>query len=229
MAKQVKNKKAANPFGKVISFDESRPYSILGPQLNKTQKELAINLYLPFADKVFIKRKGGKVTEANKIYPAGIFSVTFPDTEEIFPYKIVIESEGIKSEFDDPYYYRTEINDIDVYLLGEGNHFKSYEKLGAHKTSIKGVKGVMFRLWAPNAKAVSITGEFNDWKEGLLPMENCRNTGYWTLFLPGMPDGDLYKYAIQNKSSFQKFYSSLTRMHLAEKLRPGNASKVAEL
>jgi len=228
MAKQAKNKKITGPFEKIISFDESRPYSILGPQINKTKKELSINCYLPFADKVFIKRKGGKLTEAVKAHPKGIFSAAFPDTSEIFPYKIVIEINGEKSEFEDPYYYRTEIHETDIYLLGEGNHFKSYEKLGAHKTSIKGVKGVMFRLWAPNAKAVSLTGEFNDWKEGLLPMENCRGTGYWTLFLPGMKEGDLYKYAVKTKSPVKVLFKSDPYAFSGE-LRPGNASKVAEI
>ncbi len=229
MAKQsaVKaNKKIGNPFQRIISFDEDKPYSVLGPQLDEDNKELSINCYLPFAEKVWIKRKGKKLTEAEKINPSGIFSAKFENTTEIFPYKIVIESNGNKSEFEDPYYYRTEITDMDVYLLGEGNHFKSWEKLGAHKTSIKGVRGVIFRIWVPDVKAVSITGEFNDWTEGLLPMENCRDTGYWTLFLPGVKEGDLYKYAIKTKSPAKVIYKSDPYAFSAE-LRPGNASKVA--
>jgi len=226
MAKQSSNKKPANPFQRIISFEEDKPYSILGPQINKEKKELTINCYLPFADKVWIKKRIGKAVEAEKTNEAGIFTAKFPNTTEIFPYKIQIESNGNKSEFDDPYLYRTEITDMDVYLLGEGNHFKSWEKLGAHKTSIKGVKGVVFRVWAPDVKAVSITGEFTDWKEGLLPMENCRDTGYWTLFLPGLKEGDLYKYAIKPKTSNKTLFKSDPYAFSAE-MRPGNASKVA--
>lgn len=226
MATQKVNKKPVTPFQKIISFEEDRPYSILGPHLNRERKELTINLYLPFAEKVWIKQKRGKLTEAEKVHDKGFFTANFTHCDEIFPYRVIIESNGSNSEFEDPYYYKTEITEMDVYLLGEGNHFKSYEKLGAHKTSIKGVKGVVFRVWVPDVKAVSITGEFNDWKEGLLPMENCRGTGYWTLFLPGMKEGDLYKYAIKPKSSSKVLFKCDPYAFSAE-LRPGNASKVA--
>lgn len=228
MAKQKINKKPAAPFQKIISFEEERPYSILGPHLNRERKELTINLYLPFAEKVWIKQKRGKLTEAEKVHDKGFFTTNFTHCDEIFPYRVIIESNGNKTEFEDPYYFRTEITEMDVYLLGEGNHFKSYEKLGAHKTSIKGVKGVVFRVWVPDVKAVCITGEFNDWKDGLLPMENCRGTGYWTLFLPGMKEGDLYKYAIKTKASSKVIYKSDPYAFSAE-LRPGNASKVAAI
>ena len=103
MAKQKANKKSLSPFQKIISFEEAHPYSLLGPQIDKDKKELTINCYLPFADKVWIKKRIGKAVEAEKVNEAGIFSAKFPNTTEIFPYKIQIESNGNKSEFDDPY------------------------------------------------------------------------------------------------------------------------------
>lgn len=88
------------------------------------------------------------------------------------------------------------ITDFDLYLLGEGNHFEIYEKLGAKVTTIDGKKGVRFAVWAPNAKKVSLVGDFNKWDEKSHPMHNIKKSGVWAIFVPELSDGEIYKYAI---------------------------------
>ena len=88
------------------------------------------------------------------------------------------------------------ITDFDRYLLGEGTHLKSYEKLGAHTGEKSGVEGVYFAVWAPNAKAVSVVGDFNGWVANVNPIAKLPESEFWAGFIPGVKEGDVYKYAI---------------------------------
>ena len=90
------------------------------------------------------------------------------------------------------------ITDFDLYLLGEGNHFKSYEKFGARVLDADGLQGVYFALWAPHAQVVSIVGNFNAWQTNAHPMRRIDASGVWDLFIPGLKEGAIYKYAILN-------------------------------
>ncbi|NBC83746.1 MAG: 1,4-alpha-glucan branching protein GlgB [Bacteroidetes bacterium] len=98
---------------------------------------------------------------------------------------------------DNVLYDHSLISDYDIYLFKEGKHFTLYEKMGAHVTKHKGSKGVFFAVWAPNAREVSVIGDFNNWKPGEYPLQ-VRNdeTGIWQGFIPGLKKGDLYKYHI---------------------------------
>ena len=119
------------------------------------------------------------------------------------------------------------LTDLDIHLLGEGKHFKSYEKLGAHLKTVKKKKGVLFTVWAPNAKSVSVTGEFNNWKAGEDKMSRINHSGYWSLFIPGLKEGELYKYAVKYKKEEAIFKSD--PFAFKTELRPGNASIVDSL
>jgi 1,4-alpha-glucan branching enzyme len=121
-----------------------------------------------------------------------------------------------------------DISDFDLYLLGEGNHFESYEKFGAKLLEIDGIKGVQFAVWAPNAKEVSVIGDFNDWNPESDIMENVRNSGVWALFIPGLKQGDLYKYAI--KSHHEDWISQKTDPYaFCTELRPKTAAVVYDI
>ncbi|MGN0931033.1 MAG: 1,4-alpha-glucan branching protein GlgB [Thermoguttaceae bacterium] len=93
--------------------------------------------------------------------------------------------------------FSTIFSDYDFYLLGEGKLLKSYEKLGAHRREIDGVKGVNFAVWAPNATAVSVVGSFNDWSREANSMHKHYPSGLWETFIPGIEVGALYKYSIE--------------------------------
>lgn len=88
------------------------------------------------------------------------------------------------------------ITDFDIYLFGEGNHLKIYEKLGAHLIKFDGTEGVHFAVWAPNAKYVSVVGDFNEWNPSKNPMKLLGSSGIWATFIEGLKEGMLYKYYI---------------------------------
>ena len=88
--------------------------------------------------------------------------------------------------------------DYDIYLFAEGTHYHSYEKLGAHFAQQNGQHGVHFSVWAPNAKRVSVVGDFNNWDELASSMLAVGDTGLWECFIPGAVAGQAYKYSIHS-------------------------------
>jgi 1,4-alpha-glucan branching enzyme len=90
------------------------------------------------------------------------------------------------------------ITDFDLHLFGEGTNYKIYEKMGAHKATVNGKEGTHFAVWAPNAKAVSVIGDFNKWDPSANKMSVMSGSGVWTLFIPGLLEGTLYKYHISS-------------------------------
>jgi len=91
------------------------------------------------------------------------------------------------------------VTEFDLHLFGEGSHQRLYEKLGAHPASEGGVSGAHFAVWAPNAKAVHLVGDFNFWDGRRHPMRHLGDSGVWALFVPGLGVGGVYKYEIQPK------------------------------
>nr|WP_242622622.1 1,4-alpha-glucan branching protein GlgB [Lachnoclostridium sp. Marseille-P6806] len=117
---------------------------------------------------------------------------------------------------------------MDCYLFGQGTHYDIYKKLGAHPSEENGEKGFFFAVWAPNARAVYVTGTFNGWSEDQHPMNRDTNgAGIWTLFVPGLGEGELYKYLIWGPDG-QKLYKADPFAASAER-RPGTASRTADI
>src|SRR5690349_16203768 len=88
------------------------------------------------------------------------------------------------------------LTDFDVYLWSEGSHYRAYEKLGAHVMERDGVAGTQFAVWAPNARWVSVIGDFNGWQAGGNAMHPVGSSGIWACFVPGIGPGTRYKYTI---------------------------------
>src|SRR5712664_3988332 len=95
------------------------------------------------------------------------------------------------------------LGELDLHLFGEGKHERIYEKLGAHVLTHEGTGGVAFAVWAPNAKSVSVVGNFNEWNGTKHPMRQLGSSGVWEIFIPRLREGELYKYEI--KSGRRKF------------------------
>ncbi len=91
------------------------------------------------------------------------------------------------------------LTEDDLYLFNEGSHFRLYEKLGAHPAAHEGREGVHFAVWAPNAEYVGVMGSFNDWDTERHPLRPRGNSGIWEGFIPGLPQGALYKYHIRSR------------------------------
>ncbi|KXB07172.1 glycogen branching protein [candidate division MSBL1 archaeon SCGC-AAA382A20] len=93
------------------------------------------------------------------------------------------------------------LNEHDIYLFKQGNHFRLYEKLGAHVSNIEGGEGTYFGVWAPNASEVSVIGDFNDWKPKYHPLKLRKDSsGIWEGFIQGLEEGELYKYHIVSQN-----------------------------
>jgi len=105
---------------------------------------------------------------------------------------------------DDPYRYLPMIGDLDLHLIGEGRHEQLWQAVGAHfieqKDSLGDTSGVSFKVWAPNAQAVRVVGDFNSWDGTCYPMRSMGGTGIWELFIPGVKPGAMYKFQILTKA-----------------------------
>ena len=119
------------------------------------------------------------------------------------------------------------ITEFDQYLFGQGTHYDLYNKLGAHPMTVDEEEGVYFAVWAPNAAAVSIVGDFNEWDENATPMERLEPLGIYEIFLPEMKIGDIYKYCVTAQDG-KKTLKADPYGFQAE-LRPNNASVVADI
>ncbi|MBI5050804.1 MAG: 1,4-alpha-glucan branching protein GlgB [Nitrospirae bacterium] len=188
------------------------PFQILGPHPVKvgSKKTITVRAFLPEAKEAFVmplpsttKVLGLRSPEPfpmRLIHPNGFFEAVFEGVSEIFPYKLKIKNqEGRTKTFYDPYSFPPVLCDFDLHLFGEGTHYKSYEKLGAHIKEINGVKGVHFSVWAPNAQRISIIGDFNLWDRRRHPMRIRGASGIWELFIPGAIEGEIYKFSLKSK------------------------------
>lgn len=119
------------------------------------------------------------------------------------------------------------ITEFDQYLFGQGTHYNLYNKLGAHPMTVDEEEGVYFAVWAPNAAAVSIVGDFNEWDENATPMERLEPLGIYQIFLTGIKVGDIYKYCVTAQDG-KKTLKADPYGFQAE-LRPNNASVVADI
>jgi len=119
------------------------------------------------------------------------------------------------------------ISEADEYLFGQGTHYDIYKKLGAHPSEEHGKKGMFFAVWAPHAASVHVIGSFNNWDEEMYPMTRSKSCGIYTIFIPGVGTGELYKYLIHTPDG-RKLYKADPFANYAE-LRPGNASRTTDL
>jgi 1,4-alpha-glucan branching enzyme len=119
------------------------------------------------------------------------------------------------------------LSEFDRYLLAEGTFHHAYEKLGAHFSQRDGQRGVQFAVWAPNAKSVSVIGEFNGWNDSAHPMEPSP-AGIWTAFVPHLRPGDIYKYHIESNYHGYKV-DKADPYGFASEIRPHTASRVWDL
>ena len=119
------------------------------------------------------------------------------------------------------------LTDFDLHLIGEGTHYKNYEKLGAHVREVKGVNGVHFAVWAPNAEGVCVIGDFNGWDGISHRMRMLGSSGIWEIFIPGLFEGEIYKFNIQSKSG--EILEKADPYAFRSEIRPKSASIVHDI
>jgi 1,4-alpha-glucan branching enzyme len=137
-----------------------------------------------------------------RIHPAGFYEAVCPwevDEQQRRYLLRAANRNGDMKTIDDPYAFPSLFSGYDLYLIGDGKHYRIYDKLGAHLRTVDGVGGVNFAVWAPNAVSVSVVGDFNRWNERAHFLRQHRSNGVWELFVPGLGDGQLYKYRIKTR------------------------------
>jgi 1,4-alpha-glucan branching enzyme len=158
----------------------------------------------------------------------GLFSVFLPSVSPPRDYRLRFRfPDGNTWERRDPYRFLPTVGEVDLYLFGEGNHRDLWKVLGAHPRRVDGIDGVSFAVWAPNARRVSIVGDFCGWDGRLFPMRALGASGVYELFVPDLPTGSLYKYEILTHEGMLRPKSD--PMSLAMERPPGTASRVARL
>jgi 1,4-alpha-glucan branching enzyme len=189
----------------LVTGEHGDPFAALGPHVVPTPEgaALVVRALILGAESVTVKPVGGapapRVME--RLHPDGLFEAVFPGQREGFPYRLEVrDGQGQTTELDDAYRFPSTLGALDLVLLGEGTHYRAYEKLGAHLATIDGVAGVVFAVWAPEARRVSVVGDFNAWDGRRHPMRLHPGNGLWELFVPGVGEGARYKFEILSRS-----------------------------
>jgi 1,4-alpha-glucan branching enzyme len=189
----------------VVHGYHHNPFEVLGPHEIEAggRKALAIRAYLPESQQVWlVDQQHGISQPMRRIHPAGLFeAICSPEvynrqTGRTYQFCSVNQA-GEQTTMHDPYSFPNLLTDYDLHLLGEGRHWDSYRRLGAHVREIHGIKGVNFAVWAPNAESVSVIGDFNGWDRRKHAMRKHIPGGIWELFVPDMQLGTLYKFSVK--------------------------------
>ncbi len=226
----------------LINGEHKNPHEILGMHVEKQKGKkgniVVVRAFLPGGQSITLLEQKNKKKryEMKKIHVDGLFEVLLEDKDAWFPYLLEYTNhEGVSWESYDPYAFLPTISEYDRYLFGNGTHYELYEKMGARlikhqldvsqeATGKNAVSGVAFTVWAPNARTVSIIGSFNQWHTERHPMRLLGESGIWELFIPGLVEGDQYKFhitkadgnAVDKADPFAKF----------SEIRPFNASVI---
>ena len=218
--------------GALISAEHGDPFSLLGLHHDE-QGRLWARALLPGANKVAIvdssHEPGRLVRWLNRIHPDGLFDALLPIRKHRFAYRLRVHwDNGVIDEIDDPYRFGLLLGDTDLWLFAEGKHLRPFEALGAHPTTVEGVAGTRFAVWAPNARRLSVIGDFNRWDGRRHPMRLRRQAGIWELFVPRIGAGERYKYELIGADGHLLPHRADPYAFAAE-LRPATASVVSEL
>ncbi|MDA8160692.1 MAG: 1,4-alpha-glucan branching protein GlgB [Desulfobacteraceae bacterium] len=213
---------------RVIASDQHDPFQVLGFHLIDRHKPSAvIRTFQPLAESVRLVLGPQKI-DMYKMRPEGLFEIVISSFQEPVDYHFEVTLyNGVARIVHDPYRALPQLTDFDCHLFNSGTHYRLDERLGAHPLVIDGQAGVIFRVWAPSARRVSVIGDFNYWDGRAHQMRAIGSSGIWELFIPGLGEGDLYKFEIraQNMDILEK----IDPLQFSAELRPKSASIVAGL
>jgi 1,4-alpha-glucan branching enzyme len=203
------------------------PAAVLGPHPYEEGKTV-VRALLPGATMVRLVRDDDTLVELDQVRPEGFFQAVV-NGRPVGRYLLDVSyPDGTTRRIEDPYRFPSLLGELDRYLFNEGNHRHAYRFLGAHPRVVEGVSGTHFVVWAPNARRVSVVGDFNGWNAIVNPMQHVGNSGLWELFIPGVGVGERYKYSILPSNSPWSLEKSDPYAFHAE-VRPKTASIVFDL
>ena len=162
------------------------PFAVLGPH------DGTVRAFLPGAETAALVTPSGEAP-MTRVHPGGVFEAPHEGRDG---YRLRWSGFGETHETEDPYRFGPLLGELDVYLLAEGRHRRSYEVMGGRPCTHEGAQGARFAVWAPGAHRVSVVGDFNGWDGRRHPMRLRRECGVWELFVPDLGAGATYKYEI---------------------------------
>jgi len=183
----------------IVGGQHGDSFAVLGPHRVKARgrSAIAVRAFLPGATVAQVVPHGEAPREMEQVHPDGFFEALFPKVQQPFPYRLrVVDADGQIAEIQDPYRFPPVLSDYDLHLLGEGTHYGAHERLGSHQREVDDVAGVAFAVWAPNARRVSVVGDFDQWDGRKHPMRLHPGHGIWEIFIPGIGPGARYKFEI---------------------------------
>ncbi len=221
---------ATDQIDRIVSNQHQDPFAVLGH--HRIERNGApvwvIRAYQPDAEAVtVVDADNHREYPMAAVHHPHFFECVVEDAPHLFSYKLKIRDHSGDRLISDPYFFKSPLlTDFDCHLFGEGTHYQIYEKLGAHPTTLEGVAGVNFAVWAPNARNVSVLGDFNTW-DGRKHQMRRGPSGIWELFIPDVPLGAAYKYEV--KSPQGHIYEKSDPYGFQQEIRPKTASIVADL
>jgi 1,4-alpha-glucan branching enzyme len=214
---------------RITSNQHHDPFEILGPhQIDLNGKPTwVVRAYLPHADAVTVVCPAQRTSyPMQALHDPHFFECTI-DTPELLTYQLQIQEGEHERVIYDPYAFSSpHLTEYDRHLFSEGNHHRIYEKLGAHLSCVDGITGVYFAVWAPNARNVSVIGDFNYW-DGRKHQMRKRDPGIWELFIPELSVGEAYKFEVKNAEGHP--YEKSDPYGFQQEVRPKTASIVTDL
>ncbi|MFC4167457.1 1,4-alpha-glucan branching protein GlgB [Teichococcus aestuarii] len=166
------------------------PFAALGP--HDTPAGRVVRTMLPGATAVSAVAEDGTLHPLTPLHATGLFEGPVPAGN----YRLHIDWGGVVQEAEDIYAFGPLLGELDIHLLKEGTHQDIARCLGAHPMEVEGVPGVRFAVWAPNAKRVSVVGDFNSWDGRRNPMRLRQECGVWEIFIPRLGVGAVYKFEL---------------------------------
>ncbi len=176
---------AAAEVERLIALRHPDPHSILGA--HPGPEGVTIRAFRPGAKHVtVITGEEAHPWRMARSDPRGLFEVLINDRDEVFPYQLRVHySDSDVVTIVDPYAFLPTIGSLDLHLWNEGRHEQIYQQLGAHPRTINATKGFAFAVWAPNARGLSVVGDFNDWDGRIHMMRMLGASGIWEALYPG--------------------------------------------
>ncbi len=203
-------------------FPQFDPHRILGLH-SKGRGQKVIRLFRPGAEEVHIELSG-EIRELECTDIRGLFELAVPKDTVLSDYRIYHQN-GLLAH--DPYAFLPTFSDFDAYLFGQGVNYELFNVFGARLCEQQDVQGVKFALWAPNAQSVSLVGDFNHWNGKMNPMRSLGGVGVWELFVPGLKEGDQYKFELRGHDGRLRIKAD--PFAYASQMRPNTASVVCDV
>jgi 1,4-alpha-glucan branching enzyme len=208
----------------IVSGRHGDPFAVLG--LHQTGGDWVARAFVPGATGLQVQNpEGESLAHLELRHDAGFFEGLVL-VKERQPLVYRARNGGGEWTVEDAYLLGPVLGPLDDYYIGEGNHLRLYDRLGAHPMQHEGHEGVHFAVWAPNASRVSVVGDFNGWDGRRHVMRKRRDTGVWEIFIPGATEGQCYKYELLDASGKLLPLKS-DPMGFAAEMRPKTASRVA--